>query len=79
MLKHGEAGHTVAIVEVSWIDRPWGSSSRCITFRTPPCFGVCASAVAAEPIATATANAVIVDSHFFIEASPVTCDRGVAR
>src|SRR5580765_8034899 len=78
LLKHGEAGHTVAIVEVSWIDRPCGSSSRCITFRTPPYFGVCAIAVAAEPITTATANDVIVDSHLFIEASPVPCDRRVS-
>src|SRR5690349_13668683 len=40
LLKHGEAGQTVAIVEVSMIERPWGSSSRCMTVSTPPYFGV---------------------------------------
>ena len=37
------------------------------------------SRLAATLLPVACANAVIVDSHFFIEASPVTCDRGVAR
>src|SRR5437762_11238400 len=40
LLKQGMAGHTVEIVDVSWMAKPCGRSSRCITFRTPPDFGV---------------------------------------
>ena len=41
LLKHGMPGHTVEIVEVSWMENPWGGSSRCITLRIPPYFGAC--------------------------------------
>src|SRR5262245_11484520 len=70
LLKHGEAGHTVAMVEVSWIDRPCGSSSRCITLRTPPYFGVSARAGSPAAIATAAAHAITAVRHRFIGASP---------
>src|SRR5437762_12230601 len=40
LLKHGMAGHTEEIVDVSWIAKPCGRSSRCMTLRTPPDFGV---------------------------------------
>src|SRR5262245_36826653 len=36
LLKHGAAGHTVAIVDVSWIENPWARSSRCMATSTPP-------------------------------------------
>src|SRR5215468_1876085 len=67
LLKHGEAGHTVAIVELSWIESPWGSSSRCITFRTPPVFGVCADRPAGPITAITTASAVTRDHRALIE------------
>src|SRR3972149_3760598 len=41
LLKHGMPGHTVEIVEVSWMENPWGGASRCITLRGPPYFGAC--------------------------------------
>src|SRR2546426_12408668 len=41
LLKHGMAGHTVEIVDVSWMEKPWDRSSRSIMLRTPPGFGVC--------------------------------------
>src|SRR5262245_805312 len=40
LLKQGIAGHTVEIVDVSWILKPCGKSSRSIMLRTPPDFGV---------------------------------------
>ena len=40
LLKHGMPGQTVEMVAVSWMEKPWGRSSRCITFMTPPDFGV---------------------------------------
>src|SRR2546430_2336270 len=40
LLKHGMDGHTVEMVEVSWMAKPCGRSSRCITLSTPPDFGV---------------------------------------
>src|SRR5262245_17582042 len=75
LLKHGEAGHTVAMVEVSWIDSPCGSSSRCITLRTPPYFGVSARAGSPAAIATAAAHAITAVRHRFIGASPARRDR----
>src|SRR5262245_54846617 len=36
LLKQGAAGHTVAIVAVSWIENPWARSSRCMATSTPP-------------------------------------------
>src|SRR5499427_5341850 len=53
LLKQGEAGHTVAMVELSWIESPCGSSSRCIRLRMPPYFGVSARAEWKRPVATA--------------------------
>src|SRR5262245_6820289 len=41
LLKHGIAGHTVEIVDVSWMAKPWGRSSRCVMARVPPGLGVC--------------------------------------
>src|SRR5947207_16028967 len=49
LLKQGMAGHTVEIVDVSWMAKPCGRSSRCITFRTPPDFGVWLTAGGAAP------------------------------
>src|SRR5215813_14040745 len=40
LLKQGIAGHTVEIVDVSWMLKPCGKSSRSIMLRTPPDFGV---------------------------------------
>src|SRR5262249_10574067 len=40
LLKQGIAGHTVEIVDVSWMLKPWDKSSRSIMLRTPPDFGV---------------------------------------
>jgi hypothetical protein len=34
--KHGEAGHTVAMVAVSWMAKPVVVSSRCRRLRMPP-------------------------------------------
>src|SRR2546422_2655911 len=41
LFRQGIAGHTVEIVEVSWMEKPWDRSSRSIMLRTPPGFGVC--------------------------------------
>src|SRR5262245_33835175 len=40
LLKHGMAGHVVEIVDVSWMAKPCGRSSRCMMFSEPPDFGV---------------------------------------
>src|SRR2546427_7183536 len=40
LFRHGMAGHTVEIVEVSWMEKPCERSSRSIMLRTPPDFGV---------------------------------------
>src|SRR5438105_15127609 len=40
LLKHGMDGHTEEMVDVSWMAKPCGRSSRCMTLRTPPDFGV---------------------------------------
>ncbi len=39
LLKHGMAGHVVDTVELSWMAKPCGVSSRCATVSTPPDFG----------------------------------------
>src|SRR6185369_13012031 len=44
LLKHGRAGKLVEYVDASWIAKPCGRSSRSITLREPPLFGVCAVA-----------------------------------
>ena len=44
LLKHGRAGKLVEYVDASWMAKPWGRSSRSITLREPPLFGVCAGA-----------------------------------
>src|SRR3989442_2767478 len=41
LVRQGIAGHTVEIVEVSWMEKPWDRSSRSIMLRTPPDFAVC--------------------------------------
>src|SRR6266508_3200179 len=41
LLRQGITGHTLEIVEVSWMAKPWDRSSRSIILRTPPDFGVC--------------------------------------
>src|SRR5215467_3376364 len=53
LLKQGEAGHTVAMVELSWIESPCGSSSRCMRLRMPPYFGVSARAEWTRPVVIA--------------------------
>jgi len=66
LLKQGEAGQTVAIVEVSRIERPCGSSSRCMRVSTPPYFGFCVCAKSAAGAASrpsARSIAVVVDRH----------------
>src|SRR5215468_2490541 len=70
LLKQGEAGHTVAIVEVSWIESPCGSSSRCIRLRTPPYFGVSARASEVKPSASPTASIPNLQQRLFMSASP---------
>src|SRR5262245_21352695 len=55
LLKHGSEGKLVEYVDVSWTAKPWGRSSRRITLRLPPVFGV--SAVASEPGVTTRAMA----------------------
>src|SRR5437667_10058801 len=40
LFRQGIAGHTVEIVDVSCMEKPWDKSSRSIMFRTPPGFGV---------------------------------------
>src|SRR5262247_1227823 len=73
LLKQGEAGHTVAIVEVSWIERPCGSSSRCIRLRTPPYFGVSARAGKEDPVTTTTTSATTSRGHLLMSnSSPVS-------
>src|SRR5439155_1562424 len=56
--RHGIAGHTVEIVEVSWMEKPWDRSSRSITFRTPPDLGVWLVAGVMRAIATRTSTRV---------------------
>src|SRR5215813_13573260 len=67
LLKQGEAGHTVAMVEVSWMERPCGSSSRCIRLRTPPYFGVSARAELKNPVGIA--STMVIHSHRFMSVS----------
>src|SRR5262245_11511729 len=55
LLKHGNDGKLVEYVDASWTAKPWGRSSRSITLRLPPGFGVCA--VASPPAATTRAMA----------------------
>src|SRR5262245_66601141 len=38
LFRHGIAGHTVEIVDVSWMEKPCERSSRSIMLRTPPDF-----------------------------------------
>src|SRR5215467_1186249 len=45
LLRHGMAGHTVEIVEVSWIEKPWGRSSRSVSVNVPPALGLAAPPV----------------------------------
>src|SRR5213594_2096959 len=40
LFRQGITGHTLEIVEVSWMAKPWDRSSRSIMLRTPPDFGV---------------------------------------
>jgi hypothetical protein len=40
LFKQGMAGHTVEMVDVSWIAKPGDSSSRSIIVSVPPGFGV---------------------------------------
>ena len=40
LLKHGMAGHVVETVDVSWIAKPCGVSSRWASVSTPPLRGV---------------------------------------
>src|SRR5215470_12014420 len=48
--KHGEAGQIVAMVAVSWIEKPVVSSSRCSRLRMPPGLpGVVAHFVVQDP------------------------------
>src|SRR5688500_10377411 len=62
LLRHGIAGHTVEMVDDSWMAKPCGVSSRCARLRCPPAFGVCARAGRADkkrPIATDAATSVV--------------------
>src|SRR5215467_9347594 len=49
------------------MERPWGSSSRCIRLRTPPYFGVSARAELQTPVETA--STMVIHSHRFISVS----------
>src|SRR5262245_5831530 len=44
LLKHGIAGHVVETVDVSWIAKPCGVSSRWARFIVPPDLGALAGA-----------------------------------
>ena len=44
LLKQGIPGHTEEIVDVSWMAKPWGRSSRWVMARVPPGLGVWATA-----------------------------------
>src|SRR6185503_10791283 len=57
LLKHGRAGKLVEYVDASWMAKPCGRSSRSITLREPPLFGVCAVASGATAMIKAMARA----------------------
>src|ERR687888_485431 len=69
LLKHGMTGHTDEIVDVSWIAKPCGRSSRWVTLRVPPPFGVWLMAGVLSTTTTtaktaSTANARVRDMSF---------------
>src|SRR6185503_28939 len=57
LLKHGRAGKLVEYVDASWMAKPCGRSSRSITLREPPLFGVCAVASEAAAMIRAMTRA----------------------
>src|SRR5712691_7121745 len=63
LLRHGIAGHTVEMVGVSWIAKPWDRSSRSMMLSDPPDLGVWAAAGPGQRRRPAPARAIRAETN----------------